>query len=76
MKNHLLIILLSFLCFCTVHGQMMNTNEFSKESKENTEDQLPKINREFRGVWISTVANINWPSKNNLTKGAWNYMFG
>jgi uncharacterized lipoprotein YddW (UPF0748 family) len=45
----------------------MNTNEFSKESKENTETQLPKINREFRGVWISTVANINWPSKNNLT---------
>jgi uncharacterized lipoprotein YddW (UPF0748 family) len=28
---------------------------------------LPEINREFRGVWISTVANINWPSKNNLS---------
>lgn len=27
---------------------------------------LPEINREFRGVWIATVANINWPSKNNL----------
>ncbi|MFC6267405.1 glycoside hydrolase family 10 protein [Frigoriflavimonas asaccharolytica] len=28
---------------------------------------LPEINREFRGVWIATVANINWPSKNNLS---------
>ncbi len=23
--------------------------------------------REFRGVWVATVANIDWPSKNNLT---------
>lgn len=29
-------------------------------------NSLPKVEREFRGVWISTVANINWPSKNNL----------
>ena len=28
---------------------------------------LPQIDREFRGVWIATVANINWPSKNNLS---------
>ena len=28
---------------------------------------LQEINREFRGVWIATVANINWPSKNNLS---------
>ncbi len=28
---------------------------------------LPEINREFRGAWIASVANINWPSKNNLT---------
>src|SRR5688500_19381973 len=27
----------------------------------------PPLLREFRGVWIATVANIDWPSRNNLT---------
>ena len=27
----------------------------------------PTITREFRGVWIATVANIDWPSKPGLT---------
>jgi len=27
---------------------------------------LPAVPREFRAAWIATVANINWPSKNNL----------
>jgi len=31
----------------------------------------PPINiEEFRGAWIATVANINWPSKNNLSTTA------
>ena len=25
-----------------------------------------KINHEFRGVWVATVNNIDWPSKKNL----------
>lgn len=28
---------------------------------------LPEIKREFRAVWIASVANINWPSRNNLS---------
>ncbi len=28
---------------------------------------LPEVDREFRAAWIATVANINWPSKNNLS---------
>ncbi|MBE8713076.1 glycoside hydrolase family 10 protein [Sphingobacterium hungaricum] len=28
---------------------------------------LPNVPREFRAAWIATVANINWPSKNNLS---------
>lgn len=28
---------------------------------------LPKVPREFRAAWVATVANINWPSKNNLS---------
>nr|WP_314499601.1 family 10 glycosylhydrolase [uncultured Chryseobacterium sp.] len=28
---------------------------------------LPAVSREFRGAWIASVANINWPSRNNLS---------
>ncbi|SFS69641.1 Uncharacterized lipoprotein YddW, UPF0748 family [Sphingobacterium wenxiniae] len=28
---------------------------------------LPEVSREFRGAWIATVANINWPTKNNFS---------
>jgi uncharacterized lipoprotein YddW (UPF0748 family) len=28
---------------------------------------LPSVRREFRGVWITTVSNIDWPSRANLT---------
>lgn len=28
---------------------------------------LPIVTREFRGAWIATVANINWPTKNSLS---------
>ena len=27
----------------------------------------PKAEREFRAAWVATVANINWPSKRDLT---------
>ncbi len=27
----------------------------------------PPVGREFRGVWVATVANIDWPSKPGLT---------
>lgn len=28
---------------------------------------LPQFDREFRAAWIASVANINWPSKRNLS---------
>lgn len=28
---------------------------------------LPQVNREFRAAWVATVANINWPSKRDLS---------
>lgn len=37
------------------------------EKLENAKTDLPKVEREFRAAWIATVANINWPSKRNLT---------
>ena len=37
------------------------------ETPQTTKLILPEVNREFRAAWIATVANINWPSKNNLS---------
>lgn len=31
---------------------------------------VPSINREFRGLWIATVANIDWPSQSSLSVSA------
>ena len=28
---------------------------------------VPALTREFRGLWIATVANIDWPSRTGLT---------
>lgn len=44
-----------------------NPREIDFEEINKSKIQLPEINREFRGVWIATVANINWPSKRNLS---------
>ena len=30
------------------------------------EDGPPPVMREFRGVWVATVGNIDWPSKPGL----------
>src|SRR3954471_22372057 len=30
-------------------------------------DAPPPIRREFRGVWVATVGNIDWPSKRGLS---------
>src|SRR5690606_11442693 len=32
--------------------------------------ELPDVNREFRGAWVATVANINWPTKGNYSTEA------
>lgn len=34
-------------------------------SSQNNENSFPK--REFRGVWVATVTNIDWPSKPGLS---------
>jgi uncharacterized lipoprotein YddW (UPF0748 family) len=31
---------------------------------------VPELAREFRGLWVATVANIDWPSRTGLTPGA------
>src|SRR5512146_3454686 len=32
-----------------------------------TDTAAPQLAREMRGVWIATVANIDWPSRNSLS---------
>ena len=34
---------------------------------QNLVQTLPEIPREFRGAWVATVDNIDWPSKRDLT---------
>src|SRR3954469_550307 len=34
---------------------------------QNAAEIPPKVPREFRGVWIATVGNIDWPSKPGLS---------
>ncbi|MGC4128450.1 MAG: family 10 glycosylhydrolase [Bergeyella sp.] len=38
-----------------------------KKEEETIKLALPEIKREFRAAWIASVANINWPSKNDLS---------
>ncbi len=33
----------------------------------SAQETLPKVQREFRGMWIATVANLDFPSAPNLT---------
>ncbi|WP_246032812.1 glycoside hydrolase family 10 protein [Sphingobacterium yanglingense] len=37
------------------------------KEEESLVVDLPSVPREFRAAWVATVANINWPSKRNLT---------
>ncbi len=37
------------------------------EKKKEIVVDLPVLPREFRAAWVASVANINWPSKNNLS---------
>ncbi len=41
----------------------------SAEPPVNPPVTVPSIGREFRGLWVATVANIDWPSRNTLSVG-------
>jgi uncharacterized lipoprotein YddW (UPF0748 family) len=34
---------------------------------QGQEEPPPQVSREFRGVWVATVANIDWPSRPGLS---------
>lgn len=37
-----------------------------KPVTENLAEALPDVETEFRGVWVATVANVNWPTAGNF----------
>ncbi|WP_052399109.1 glycoside hydrolase family 10 protein [Candidatus Francisella endociliophora] len=49
-------ILISIFLICNISFLYASTNIYS-----------PKINREFRGAWVATVHNIDWPSEPGLS---------
>jgi len=51
-------ICLLFLFYCCTS---------TRSAVSSTLQEIPKVEREFRAVWIATVANINWPSKPGLS---------
>jgi uncharacterized lipoprotein YddW (UPF0748 family) len=38
-----------------------------KPSTDDSASSVPPADREFRGVWVATVSNIDWPSKPGLS---------
>jgi Uncharacterized protein conserved in bacteria len=56
-------LLISVLCLAGASICMGATYE-----RSNVEP--PKVNREFRGLWVATVGNIDWPSKPGLSTAA------
>ncbi|MFI4860136.1 MAG: glycoside hydrolase family 10 protein [Phycisphaerales bacterium JB063] len=50
-----------------VLGCRSNTNTHTLGPDPTQAAQLPAIPREFRGVWVASVANIDWPSAPGLT---------
>lgn len=58
--------LLSACCaVCLMAG--CGVKEEPKEESSLRGIAIPPIDREFRGVWIPTVANLTWPSKPGLS---------
>ncbi|PKL82069.1 MAG: hypothetical protein CVV24_11985, partial [Ignavibacteriae bacterium HGW-Ignavibacteriae-3] len=41
-------------------------SSFQTERVSNVQKEIPRAEREFRGAWIASVANINWPSRKDL----------
>src|SRR6266513_470644 len=62
-KNRLLVLLLSLF----VLAGLDSTCGQSQVSSVQNLTPPPPIRREFRGVWIASVQNIDWPSQRGLS---------
>ena len=47
---------------------VLDTIEFRREYRDTSlVIELPDVAREFRGVWVASVSNMDWPSRRSLT---------
>jgi len=72
------VLVISAVAVVTVNGAAQGTGVASHESRVTSHESglyapalaadtdAPPLPREFRGVWIATVDNIDWPSKPGL----------
>lgn len=51
----------------SIQEKSNDKNNLEKPKDKQLIVQLPEINREFRAAWIASVANINWPSRRNMS---------
>jgi len=58
-------VLLAALAACSGSGEV--TGPPPVITPDPTPDTAPSLQREMRGMWIATVANIDWPSRSSLT---------
>ena len=59
-------VLMLFLMLCFVSCQAQNTeNNTQNQQKKRQAPHNPKY--EFRGVWLTTVHHIDWPSKRKMS---------
>ncbi|MBW7887840.1 MAG: family 10 glycosylhydrolase [Bacteroidetes bacterium] len=63
MKTLFSQIFLFLCCAVLVSGCFSSRSNIEEPSARN----LPRVEKEFRGVWVATVSNIDWPSKPGLT---------
>lgn len=61
-RTFLLITKGIFFIFLALGCQLINVSNRNFQNGEQ-----PGAEREFRGAWVATVANINWPSKPGLS---------
>ena len=50
-----------FLCFAILFGGCMKAHTVSENAP--SPDEPPPAPREFRGAWVATVGNIDWPTR-------------
>lgn len=59
--SHSLLQLLLITCLCVGLTACSSMRPGGKTAKD-----IPEVPREFRAVWVATVANIDWPSEPGL----------
>jgi len=57
---------LSLACVALVLGACSGASKVTGPGPVVADTSPPAIQREMRGLWIATVANIDWPSRSNL----------